>query len=113
LGVLLACMIAAHNIPEGMAIASPLLAGGLKRWKVIFLTALSGTPTLLGGILGMIIGNISDFAIAISLAAAGGAMLYIVFCEIIPQSIVMTKDRMTSMIVLLGIIVGLIVTKIW
>ena len=113
LGVLLACMIAAHNIPEGMAIASPLLAGGLKRWKVIFLTALSGTPTLLGGIIGLFIGNISDFAIAISLSAAGGAMLYIVFCEIIPQSIVMTKDRMTSMIVLLGIIVGLIVTKIW
>lgn len=112
LGMLLALMIAVHNIPEGMAIASPLLAGGIKRWKVICLTALSGAPTLLGGILGTLIGNISDFTIALSLSAAGGAMLYIVFCEIMPQSIVMTKDRKSAMIVLLGIIIGLFITQI-
>ena len=112
LGLLLALMIAVHNIPEGMAIASPLLVGGINRWKVIFLTALSGATTLLGGIFGKLIGNISDFAVAISLSTAGGAMLYIVFCEIMPQSIVMTKDRKATLITLFGIIVGLIVSKI-
>ena len=112
LGALLALMIAVHNIPEGMAIASPLLSGGIKRRKVLFLTALSGAPTLLGGIIGKFIGNISDYAVAISLSAAGGAMLYIVFCEIIPQSIVMTKDRKASLITLFGIIIGLIVSII-
>jgi ZIP family zinc transporter len=112
LGALLALMIAVHNIPEGMAIASPLLSGGIKRRKALFLTALSGAPTLLGGIIGKFIGNISDYAVAISLSAAGGAMLYIVFCEIIPQSIVMTKDRKASLITLFGIIIGLIVSII-
>jgi len=112
LGALLSVMIALHNIPEGMAIASPLLAGKISRLKVVFLTALSGAPTLLGGTIGMLIGGISDTAVALSLSAAGGAMLYVVFGEIIPQSVVMTKNRTATIIALFGIIVGLLVTKI-
>ena len=112
LGALLAIMIALHNIPEGMAIAAPLLAGGINRWKVVFLTALSGAPTFLGGVVGILIGNISDFAIAMSLSAAGGAMLYVVFGEIMPQSTIMTKNRTASIVSLFGVIVGLIVTQI-
>jgi ZIP family zinc transporter len=112
LGVFLAIIIALHNIPEGMAVAAPLLAGGVARWKVVLITALSGAPTLLGGIAGVIFGSISDFAVAMSLSVAGGAMLYIVFGEIIPQSIVMTKNRTASIVTLFGIIIGLIVTQI-
>jgi len=112
LGALLTIVIALHNIPEGMAIAAPLLAGGVTKWKVILLTTLSGSTTILGGLLGILIGNISDFAVAMSLSAAGGAMLYVVFGEIIPQSIVMTKNRTATIVTLFGIIVGLIVTQI-
>ena len=112
LGLLLAIMIAVHNIPEGMAIAAPLLAGGVKHRNVVLLTALSGAPTLLGGAIGLLIGGISDTAIALSLSAAGGAMLYIVFAEMMPQSIVMTKDRKASIVSLFGILVGLIVAQI-
>jgi len=112
LGLLLALMIALHNIPEGMAIAAPLLVGGVNRRKVVFLTALAGATTLLGGLIGIAIGNISEFAVALSLSVAGGAMLYIVFGEIMPQSIVMLKNRTTSIVTLFGIIVGFIVTQI-
>jgi ZIP family zinc transporter len=111
-GFLLSIMIAIHNIPEGMAVASPLLFGGIDRWKAVFLTALSGVPTLLGGIIGILFGNVSDIAIAISLSSAGGAMLYVVFGEIMPQSIVMTKSRAASIMILFGMIIGLIVTQI-
>ena len=112
LGSLLALMIALHNIPEGMAIAAPLLAGGVNRWKVALLTALSGAPTFLGGLIGVLIGHISDFGIAMSLSAAGGAMLYVVFGEIVPQSVVMTKNRTASIVTMFGVIVGLIVTQL-
>ena len=107
LGMILALMILVHNLPEGMAIAAPLLAGGLKRWKVISITALTGTPMLVGGFIGVLTGNISDTAVAISLALAGGAMLYVVFGEIIPQSVLMTKNRTATLITLSGIIVAL------
>jgi ZIP family zinc transporter len=112
LGALLAGMIALHNIPEGMAIAAPLLAGGINRGKVVFLTAIAGATTLLGGLIGILLGSISDLAVALSLSAAGGAMLYIVFGEIIPQSIVMTKKRTASLVTLFGIFIGFIVTQI-
>jgi len=112
LGIILTVMIALHNIPEGMAVAAPLVAGGINRWKVVWITALCGSPTLIGGIIGYYIGGISDFNLALALALAGGAMLYVVFGEIIPQSIVMTKNRMPSIILLLGILIGLIVTQI-
>ena len=111
LGALLAIMIALHNIPEGMAIAAPLLAGGINRWKVVFLTSLSGAPTLLGGLIGIMIGSISTFTVAIALSAAGGAMLYVVFGEIIPQAVVMTKNRTATLVVLLGMIVGLLIAQ--
>jgi ZIP family zinc transporter len=112
LGALIALMITLHNIPEGMAVAAPLIAGGVGRWKVVFVTALCGTMTVLGGLIGVLIGNISDLAVAVSLSAAGGAMLYVVFGEIIPQSVVMTKTRTAPLITLAGIIAGLIITKL-
>jgi ZIP family zinc transporter len=110
LGIILVIMISLHNIPEGMAIAAPLLAGGMGRIKVVLITALSGAPTIIGGIIGILVGNISDAALAMTLSVAGGAMLYVVFGEIIPQSIVMTKNRLASIITLSGIIAGLALT---
>jgi ZIP family zinc transporter len=112
LSAVIAIMLALHNIPEGMAVAAPLLAGGVKRWKTVLLTTLSGATTVLGGLIGVFIGNISEFSIALSLSAAGGAMLYVVFGEIIPQSIVMTKSRIAPLITLFGIIVGLLITMV-
>ena len=112
LGVILAIMIALHNIPEGMAIAAPMLSGGVNRRTVIYLTALSGAPTLFGGIIGALTGNISDFAVAIALSIAGGAMLYVVFGEIVPQSIILVKNRSATIITLLGLIIGLVISRI-
>ena len=110
-GAVLALVLAFHAIPEGMAIAAPLLAGGVKRGKVVLLTALSGTPTLLGGAIGWFVGSISDVALALALSFAGGAMLYVVFGEIIPHSVVMTKSRTATIITLVGIILGLLITR--
>ena len=111
-GIALAIIIALHTIPEGMAVAAPLLAGGWKKGKIVFWTALAGATTLVGGVIGVLLGSISEVAIAASLAAAGGAMLYVVFGEIIPQSIMMTKNRKATIVTLFGILVGLGVTLV-
>ena len=112
LGLILAIMLALHNIPEGMAIAAPMLAGGIRKRSVILLTALSGAPTLLGGAIGALVGGISDMAIALCLSIAGGAMLYVVFGEIIPQSIILVKSRTATIITLLGILIGFIIAQV-
>jgi len=112
LGFMLACIIAMHNIPEGMAVGAPLLAGGIRKPVIVFLTALSGASTLIGGIFGFLFGNISDLAVALSLAIAGGAMLYVVYGEIIPQTIIMTKNRTATIVTLVGVLAGLMITQI-
>jgi ZIP family zinc transporter len=112
LGALIALMVTLHNLPEGMAVAAPLLAGGMRRWKAVLWTTISGAPTVLGALIGILIGNVSDFAVAVSLAAAGGAMLYVVFGEIIPQSVVMTKSRIAPLVTLFGLLMGLLITRV-
>jgi len=108
LGLALAIIIGLHNIPEGMAVSAPLIAGGLTKVKSVIITLVAGATTVIGAIAGVLIGGISDAAVAISFAIAGGAMLYVVIGEIIPQSIVASKDRTPTIFALIGIIVGII-----
>ncbi len=110
--LVLAILIGLHNIPEGMAIAVPLINGGIKRRFAILITALSGTPTIIGALLGYWIGDIGPFGLAISLSFASGAMLYVVFGEILPQSILMYRSKLPAFSVILGILVGLVVIYI-
>ena len=112
MGRILAITIALHCIPEGMAIAAPLIGGGMSKIKAVGLTALSGAPTILGGAIGMWFGGISDAALALALTGAGGAMLYVVFGEVLPQSSIITKSRATTYAALGGIIIGLLITSL-
>jgi len=111
-GATLALMLALHNIPEGMAITAPLVSGGMGRWKSVLITALSGLPMALGGVAGVLVGGISSTALALSFAVAGGAMLYAVFGEILPQSVVLSKSRAPTIVLLAGIVLGMLMTKI-
>lgn len=107
-GLFLAFIIALHNIPEGMAIVVPLISGGMNRLKAVLLTALSGFPTMIGAVLGYLLGGIGDMGLAISLALASGAMLYVVFGEIIPQSILMYKSKLPAFFIMFGILLGVL-----
>ena len=109
-GIILAVSAMLHCLPEGMAIAAPLICGGMSKGKAIAITALGGVPTIIGGIIGMLIGGISDFALALALTIAGGTMLYVVLGEIIPQSLSLIKSRLTTYMAILGILVGLVMT---
>ena len=113
LGITLTIIIGLHNIPEGMAVAAPLIAGGLSRIKSVLLTLLIGTTTVIGAILGVLVGGISDTAVAMSFSIAGGAMLYVVLGEILPQSIVTSKDRIPTIFALVGVIVGMLFIAIF
>ncbi len=106
--LVLAILIGLHNIPEGMAIAVPLINGGIKRRFAVLITALSGFPTTIGGVLGYWLGDLGPKGLALSLSFASGAMLYVVFAEILPQSILMYRSKLPAFFVILGILVGLI-----
>ena len=108
-GLIMALVIGLHNIPEGMAVAVPLISGGMSKWHSIGGTALSGAPTILGALMGFLIGTISPTALVISLSFASGAMLYVVFGELLPESILMWKSKLPAALAILGLLTGLVI----
>lgn len=109
MALILAVLIGLHNIPEGMAVSVPLVAGGMKRIKAALLTAASGAPVVLGAWLGYWIGDIGAIGLAASLGFASGAMLYVVFGEIIPQAVLMYRSKVPAFFVIIGMLIGMII----
>ncbi len=86
----------------------PMKNGGMKKYKVMFYIFMSGLATGIGAFGGALIGEISSNVIALSLAFAGGAMLYIVSGELIPEANSLYKGRLTSFGNILGFILGIL-----
>lgn len=107
--LMLAILIGVHNIPEGMAVSVPLISGGMKRWKAVLITACSGIPTIVGAFLGFWLGEIGALGLALSLGFASGAMLYVVFGEILPQAILMYHSKLPAFSAIVGMLVGLFI----
>ena len=112
LGYSLALAICLHDIPEGIAMGVPMKSGGMKVSKIIFYVVMSGITTGVGAFFGAIVGTISTGIIAICLAFAGGAMLYIVSGELIPESNNLYKGRMPVLGNILGVIIGIFATRL-
>lgn len=106
-GFLIAVVIGLHNIPEGMAVSVPLISGGMGKWKAVGITALSGAPTVLGALIGYSLGLISPLWLSLSLSFAGGAMLYVVFGELMPEAFLMLRSKAPAVLTLFGVLVGL------
>ena len=105
----LAILIGLHNIPEGMAVSVPLISGGMGRGKAILITASSGVPTMIGALLGYMLGEIGPIGLTLSLGFASGAMLYVVFGEILPQAILMYHSKLPAFSAIAGMLAGLII----
>ena len=107
--LVLAVLIGLHNIPEGMAVSVPLISGGMAKWKAVLITACTGIPTILGALLGFWLGEIGPLGLALSLGFASGAMLYVVFGEILPQSILMYHSKLPAFSTIVGILAGMLI----
>ena len=108
-GLTMAIVIGLHNIPEGMAVAVPLISGGMPKWRSVLITALTGFPTILGAALGYTVGAMGPVALALSLSFASGAMLYVVFGELLPESILMWRSKLPAAAAIIGMLTGLII----
>lgn len=105
-GFIMAIVIGLHNVPEGMAVSVPLVSGGMGKIKATMLTALSGLPTVFGALIGYALGGINQIMLTLSLGFASGAMLYVVFGELLPEAILMWKSKLPALSVFVGVVVG-------
>ena len=96
-----------QNIPEGMAMAGPMVAAGVQCPKCVAITAAAGLPMGLGAFLGAIVGAVSPLTLAISLGFAAGAMLYIVFDELIPEAQLHAEGHSGTFGAVMGVLAGM------
>ena len=108
-GLVMAAVIGLHNIPEGMAVAVPLISGGIGRSRAAGAAALTGAPTVLGALAGFCLGTLGPAALTLALSFASGAMLYVVFGELLPESSLMWRGKAPSLAAVLGIITGMVI----
>lgn len=87
-------------------------SGGMKKTKIIFYVIMSGITTGIGAFFGALVGSISETIIAMCLSFAGGAMLYIVSGELIPESNNLYKGKLTSLGNIIGFIIGMFATML-
>ncbi len=78
--------IALQNIPEGWIVASAMIALGAAPWRAALIALATGLVEPLGGLFGVIASTVADGAMPLALAAAAGAMLWVVSHELIPAS---------------------------
>ena len=83
----LAIGIGLQNIPEGLAIALPLRRSGMTRGRAFFWGQLSAAVEPFGGALGAALVLAASAVLPYGMAAAAGAMLYVVVEELIPETV--------------------------
>ena len=108
-GMVMAAVIGLHNIPEGMAVAVPLISGGMGRARAAGTAAITGAPTVLGALLGFSLGTLGPVTLTLALSFASGAMLYVVFGELLPESSLMWRGKAPALAAVLGIITGMVI----
>ncbi|MGN0797730.1 MAG: ZIP family metal transporter [Christensenellales bacterium] len=99
-------LLASHNVIEGVAIGATLRASKFENKSVIISGLLAGAPTVLGAIIGYGVSGISETFLSISLAIASGAMLFVVFKELLKDVYRDGEKSWTG--VLVGTIIGMI-----
>lgn len=101
-----------HDIPEGMVVGITSKIEGKHIKRIIFETSIVGACVGIGTFIGGYIGKINEKYIAISLSIAAGAMLYLVACELIPESKENSKDKKIYLAYIIGIIIGALISEI-
>ena len=106
--VLLAIGIGIQNFPEGVAVSLPLKREGLSSKKAFLFGVLSGIVEPFAAVIGAILVLKIKVLLPILLAFAGGAMLYVVILELIPESQANKRKNLMAFCTLLGFIVMMI-----
>ncbi len=86
LGPLVAMSIGAQNIPEGLILGVFLLNSDASKWKAFLIVALTGLMEMVSAVAGYFAAGAIENLIGFGLSFAAGAMLFIVYKELIPES---------------------------
>lgn len=106
--VMLAIGIGIQNFPEGSAVSLPLRREGLSRKKAFMFGNLSGIVEPISAVIGAILVLKIQILLPILLAFAGGAMIYVVVQELIPESQTNEKKDLMALFTIFGFIIMMV-----
>ncbi len=87
LGVFITAAIAVHNVPEGLAISLVLVPRGTQLWKAAGWSVFTSLPQPLMALPAFVLVFVFEPFLPFGLGLAGGAMIWMVFAELIPDAL--------------------------
>ncbi|CAM3035750.1 ZIP family metal transporter [Paenibacillus sediminis] len=108
LGNLIAFSIGLQNAPEGFLVALFLVNQDINRWKALGIATLTGVVEIVTSMLGYSLSSVISGLVPYGLAFAAGAMMFVVYKELIPESHGDGNQRVATVSFILGL-----VTMIW
>ncbi len=111
-GLIMAIAIAVHNIPEGIAISLPLKAEGVSTRKCAFISILTSVPQPLMAVPSALLAWMFEPLLPVGLGFAGGAMIYLVVSELIPDALDEGGKSLTAWGVMVGLSGMLLITTL-
>lgn len=102
--LVIAVAIGLQNIPEGSAVMASMIGAGYSRKRALWITFVTGLVEMLGGLMGAVLIVISRPLLPYSMAFAGGAMLFVISDEVIPETHGGGYERLATYSLIIGFI---------
>lgn len=108
LGIFITAAIAIHNIPEGLAISLVMIPRGMGVWITAFYCILSSIPQPIMAVPSYLFVEAFNPFLPVGLGFAGGAMIWMVFSEIIPEANADTSSKRIGVVIALSVVLMII-----
>ena len=97
LGLVTAIAIAIHNIPEGLAISLVLIPRGVRVLHAAGWSVFSSLPQPLVAVPAFLFVAVFDGLVPLGLGFAGGAMVWMVAAQVVPDALATTSRRAVAL----------------
>ena len=111
-GMVMAIAIAVHNIPEGIAVSFPLKSDGASTFKCAVASILTSIPQPIMAVPSALLTWFFEPLLPVGLGFAGGAMIYLVMSELIPDALNEGGHSLMAWGVMIGLTGMLLITNL-
>jgi ZIP family zinc transporter len=113
LGPMVAISIGAQNMPEGLVLAVFLINSKVSRLKSFLIVTLTGLMEVLSAVVGYFTASYIQAMVGYGLDFAAGAMMFIVYKELIPESHGHGYERSSTYSFIFGLLVMVYISQLF
>ena len=104
--------ISLQNIPEAIVIVTPLFAVGVTSGRVVCISFAIAATSIVSVLAGCALASVFSTAMPFMLAAAGGAMLYVISDEMIPETHSHGHEKPATFALVAGLLLVVILQRL-